>query len=279
MTAYPIISIITPSFNQGQFLEETIKSVLNQGYPNLEYIIIDGGSTDNSIEVIKKYEETLAYWVSEKDKGQTHAVNKGIAQTHGGIIGWINSDDIYLGQCFLQVKKYFELHPSIDIIFSDYLFIDENNHILKVRKEIPFNYNVYLWTQDCYHANCAGFFRRRVFEKVGELDESLTYGMDYEFYLRCAQAGLKFGHHRGFWGAYRLHGQSKSMSQYKLMNIEGANIANRFYPAGISSFTKWMKRRFYSFYRIGCKFMIGSYSPLIKQRISKAYDGQVIPLN
>lgn len=262
MISCPKISIITPSFNQGQFLEETIHSILDQEYSNLEYIIIDGGSTDNSIKVIKKYENILTYWVSEKDNGQTHAVNKGLDKATGDIIGWINSDDIYLGQCFFEVVEYFEANPSVDIVFSDYIFIDGKGHVIKTRKEIPFNYNVYLWTRDCYHANCAGFFRRRVFEKAGKLDESLKYGMDYEFYLRCALSGLNFGHFRGYWGAYRLHGTSKSISQYSLMRREGSNTTGRFYPAGTSQAGKWLWGIYFKFYRILWKILIGSYLPL-----------------
>lgn len=261
MTSLPKISVITPSYNQGQFLEKTIRSVLNQNYPNLEYIIIDGGSTDNSVEVIKKYEKDIAYWVSEKDEGQSHALNKGLKLSTGEIIGWINSDDIYIDDCLFQVTNYFDLHPSIDIVFSDYYYIDENGKVLRRRKEIPFNYQVYLWTGNCYHANCAGFFRRKVFDHIGEFDESLHYGMDYEFYLRCSEGGLAIGHHRGYWGAYRLHPESKTISKQDLMKHEGLSIAARFRPPGTSRFGIWWRRKFFKMFRLGWKFLIGSYFP------------------
>jgi len=259
MISYPRISIITPSFNQGHFLEKTIKSVLNQNYPDIEYIIIDGGSTDQSLDIIKKYERHLSYWVSEADNGQSHAFNKGLEHVSGDIIGWLNSDDIYLENCLFQVADYFNKHPLVDIVFSDYYFIDENDNIIKIRKEIPFRYKVYLWTQDCYHANCAGFFRRSVFDTVGGLNEALHYSMDYEYYLRCAESGARFGHQRGYWGAYRLHKKSKSINQYASMQKESKFIAKQFYPSHLSTFDAALRKHAFSLFRFSWKFLIGSY--------------------
>src|SRR5437868_9654465 len=115
----PKISIVTPSFNQGQFIEETIRSVLDQNYPNLEYLVIDGGSTDQTIEIIRKYEAQFSYWETEKDRGQVHAINKGLARATGDIFAFINSDDIYLPRTFATVAKYFDDHPSAEWICGD----------------------------------------------------------------------------------------------------------------------------------------------------------------
>ena len=115
----PKLSIVTPSFDQGKFLEETILSVLDQNYPNLEYIIIDGGSTDESVEVIKRYEKHLAYWISEKDRGQVHAINKGIERTTGDIFGFLNSDDLYLPGTFATVTEHFDNHPESEWVCGD----------------------------------------------------------------------------------------------------------------------------------------------------------------
>ena len=261
---FPKISVITPSFNQGKYLERTICSVLNQDYPDLEYIIIDGESTDKSVEVIRKYKNYLTYWVSEKDKGQSHAFNKGLREATGEIIGWINSDDLYLNRCLFQAAEYFRLHPSIDIVFSDYYYVDQNDGFIKRRKEIPFNYAIYIWTGDCYHANCAGFFRKRVFERAGLLDESLHYGMDYEFYLRASRAGLKFGHVRQYWGAYRLHGESKSVASHELQTRDSVNITDRFVPATASGFGRWWRKELFRVFRISWKCLLGSYPSTLK---------------
>lgn len=261
MMLSPTISIITPSFNQGKFLEKTIQSVLSQQYPNTEYIIIDGGSSDDSVNVIKKYENQLSYWVSEKDRGQSHAFNKGLAKATGEIIGWINSDDIYLGESLFQAARYFQDHSTVDIVFSDYWYIDETGKFIKRRKEIPFVNGVYLWTGDCYHANCAGFFRKRVFEKIGGLDESLHFGMDYELYLRAAKAGCVFGHEREYWGAYRLHGESKSIRSHHLQQQDAMKILNRYKPAMVSPLGIWYRREGFKLFRIIWKFFLGSYFP------------------
>ncbi|GAG29700.1 unnamed protein product, partial [marine sediment metagenome] len=126
---YPLVLIVTPSYNQAQFLESTILSVLNQNYPNLEYIIIDGGSTDGSIEIIKRYQKYLAYWISEKDEGQADAINKGFEKSTGQILAWINSDDTYLPETLFRVAKHFQQHQKADLVFGNINFINEYDEI------------------------------------------------------------------------------------------------------------------------------------------------------
>src|ERR1035437_4288596 len=128
---YPKISVITPSFNQGKYLESTIKSVLEQDYPNLEYIVIDGGSEDNSVEIIKKYEKHLAYWESVKDKGQSHAINKGFAIATGEILAWLNSDDTYEQNAIYNIAEWFRKYPELDFIYGDVNIIDEKGAVLQ----------------------------------------------------------------------------------------------------------------------------------------------------
>src|SRR6266576_1298377 len=133
----PKISIVTPSFNQGRFLEETILSVLNQNYPNLEYIIIDGGSTDETVDVIRRYEDRLAYWVSEKDRGQVHAINKGIEKTTGDLFGFINSDDLYLPGTFSAVAEYFESHPQAEWVCGDTIMFEAGREYEFIPTVVP----------------------------------------------------------------------------------------------------------------------------------------------
>jgi glycosyltransferase involved in cell wall biosynthesis len=136
----PVISIVTPSFNQDQFLEQTISSVLGQGYTNLEYIIIDGGSTDNSVDIIRKYSNSLTFWKSERDQGQSDAINQGFQRATGDIVAWINSDDYYLPGILLKIIEYFERHPQVDIVYGDLQVIDPSGNFLGVKKVVAYDY-------------------------------------------------------------------------------------------------------------------------------------------
>ena len=186
---YPKISIVTPSYNQAQFLERTILSVLNQNYPNLEYIIIDGGSTDCSVEIIKKYESKLAYWVSEPDRGQSHAINKGWKMSSGQILAYLNSDDTYRDGTLFSIAKYFTNHPEVDMVYGDVYVIDEMDRLV-----YPFicgDFNLKKYIKDCNYfiPQQAVFFRRQVFEKVGLLDEGLHFKMDRDYFIRIGMNG------------------------------------------------------------------------------------------
>jgi len=184
---YPKFSIITPSYNQGQFLERTILSVLNQNYPNLEYIIIDGGSADNSVDIIKKYENYLAYWVSEPDMGQSHALNKGFERATGDIYGWLNSDDLYIPGVFNMIYSYFNEKQNINIVFGDYFFIDSDDKI--IQKEYAFDFNIYHFIYEGFHINAQSmFWLKKVHAQFGIFNEKLHRTMDYDMILRF---GLK----------------------------------------------------------------------------------------
>ncbi len=265
---FPKISVVVPSFNQGQFLEYCLNSIISQGYPNLELIVMDGGSTDNSVEILNKYNKNITYWVSENDKGQSDAVNRGLAIATGSIIGWLNSDDIYLNNCLYSAIEFFKDNPNCGIVFSNYYFIDEESKIIRRRKEIPFNYGIYLWTNGCYHANCAGFFRSSVFNKIGYLDETLDYGMDYEFYLRASQQGIDIKHSNSYWAGYRFHKSSKSISSSDLQEEESNKIVMRYFPKGISSTKIKILKIIYRYFRYIRKLFIGSYLPFNKLKHS-----------
>lgn len=175
------ISIITPSFNQGMFLEKTIVSVITQNYSALEYIIIDGGSIDNSIEIIKKYEKYLTFWSSEKDKGQSDAINKGMSKANGEIVAWLNSDDLYFPYTLERVAKVFCENPQIDVIYGDVEnFYPDGNTEIYCNQE--FDVLDFLSRVSIHQPSV--FWRRRVFDKIGWLDTSLYYLMDYDFWVR-----------------------------------------------------------------------------------------------
>lgn len=201
------ISIVTPSFNQGHFLEETILSILNQGYKNLELIIIDGGSTDESVEIIKKYQSHIQYWVSEPDNGQSHAINKGFERCTGDVIAWLNSDDLYTENALGRVGTFFEKNPGIDFIHGSAIVFGPETKTL-IQGMTYQDKAVYLAGMPSPQPSF--FFRKEMLTKVGQLDEALHYGMDYDFFLRMALVGLPYYMTGDPIARYRIHGSSKS---------------------------------------------------------------------
>lgn len=207
------ISIVTPSYSQAEFLEETIQSVLNQDYPNLEYVIIDGGSTDSSVDIIKKYEKKLSYWVSEKDKGQSDAINKGFRRASGEILAWLNSDDCYLPGTLERVADFFSSHATVDLVYGDLLLIDGRGKTVGIRRVVPYNYTLALYGLSSVPQPSA-FFRRRALNVVGLLDEEFHYQMDAEFFLRFGKMGLNIKYLPVPLAMFRFHAQSKTVSEY-----------------------------------------------------------------
>ena len=185
--SWPKISIVTPSFNQGNYLEKTIRSVLLQGYPNLEYIIIDGGSTDQSVEVIKKYEQWIDFWVSEKDQGQSHAINKGLARTSGELLGWLNSDDYYLPGALFKIARAYLEDTSVGAIYGQGHVVDETGAIIHIPKLVPVTKeSLFGWCfgNDFMQPSC--LFTRKAWQESGPIDESLNFALDVEFWIRIA---------------------------------------------------------------------------------------------
>lgn len=205
--AVPRISIVTPSFNQGYFLEETIRSVLLQGYPDLEYIIIDGGSTDDSLEIIRKYERWLTYWVSEKDSGQAHAINKGFSYATGEIIAWLNSDDVYHKGTVLEGADYLINHPLCDLVYAGVDVVDQDGRLLRHDAARPFDLRRFVANNQI--AQPSAFFTKRGFDRAGGIDESLHFCMDYDLWLRLAPLGSCENISKS-WSKFRVHSTSKT---------------------------------------------------------------------
>ncbi len=205
----PKISVITPSFNQAKYIERTILSVLNQNYPKLEYIIIDGGSNDGTLEIIKKYESEIAYWVSEKDRGQTHAINKGLRLATGDLVAFQNSDDVYMPGAFAAVATAYMLKPDVDVIYGDFFHIDESDNIIDEQLLIQARLwmQVYLGTQ--IH-NQAAFWKKELHSYLGFMDEVYTFCMDYDFFTRLLEAGCIVQHISKYLGAFRHHADAKT---------------------------------------------------------------------
>ena len=205
----PLVSIITPSFNQARFLEETINSVLEQDYSNIEYIIVDGGSSDGSLEIIQRYTDRLAWWISEPDQGQTDAINKGFAQAKGEILAWINSDDTYLPHAISEVVAYLGANPEIGMVYGDTSLINKEGQVMG---KFPARQTDYRRLRQGYvHIpQQASFFRANLWQQVGPLDPTFYFAMDYDLWVRLARiAPLRY--YPRLWANFRLHGTGKSV--------------------------------------------------------------------
>lgn len=205
-----LVSIITPSYNQAAYLEATIQSVLQQDYPEIEYIIIDGGSTDGSVEIIKKYAHRLAYWVSEKDLGQTDAINKGFARAHGEVLAWINSDDTYQPGAIREAVEFLQTHPEAGMVYGNANFIDGKGSVIGM---FPSRQTSYARLRQGYvHvAQQAAFFRASIWKQVGPLDASFYFAMDYDLWVRIAWVA-PLAYIPRLWANFRLHGDAKTIA-------------------------------------------------------------------
>ncbi len=184
----PTISIVTPSFNHAPHIQATISSVLRQDYPNLQYLVMDGGSTDGTVDILKKYDSRLR-WISRPDRGQADAINQGFAQTTGEILGWLNSDDLYAPGALAAVGDFFAAHPEAIVVYGNADFVDVRGDLIRRCAFVePFNRHRLLHYSD-FLVQPATFFRRGAFEKVGGLDASLNWAMDYDLWLKLAALG------------------------------------------------------------------------------------------
>lgn len=220
------ISIVTPSYNQGRFIARTIESVSMQRGVEIEHVVFDGGSTDNTVEVMQRLPRTFS-WVSEPDRGQTHAVNKGIAATDGDIIGWLNSDDVYYPGAFSAVAAVFASRPDVDVVYGMADHIDEDDHPFEEYPTAEFSMQEL--RNRCFICQPAAFFRRSVVDKLGPLDESLNYCMDYEFWLRLGLAGAKFEYLPTKLAGSRMYGANKTLGSRVAVHKEINDMQKRLF--------------------------------------------------
>ena len=205
-----LVSIITPSFNQASYLKQTILSVLDQDYPRIEYLVIDGASTDDSVEIIKKYADQLTYWVSEKDNGQADAINKGFARATGELIAWLNSDDYYLAGAVSSAVKIFEENPDAVLVYGDMLAVDEHGKTFNTLKYKQLTLKDLLCFQII--GQPAVFMRRSALEKTFGLDPALHFLLDHFLWIQIAQHG-KILHVDQTWAAARYHAEAKNRAK------------------------------------------------------------------
>jgi glycosyltransferase involved in cell wall biosynthesis len=212
---FPKISIITPSLNQVHFIEETILSVLSQDYPNLDYIIIDGGSTDGTIEILHKYTDRLK-WHSDKDDSQTQAINKGLRMAGGDIVAYLNSDDILFPGALEKVAEAFQTHPESKWVTGDCIIIDENSketrHLISIYKKFLLSFkSFHLLLVTDFISQPATFWRKELIDEIGLLDENFFFAMDYDYFLRIWQEYRPLIT-RDVLAGFRIHQHSKSTS-------------------------------------------------------------------
>lgn len=218
----PTISIVTPSYNQGQFLAATIESVLAQDYPAVEYRVIDGGSTDRSLAILQSYGDRLA-WISEPDEGQSQAINKGWLQCQGEILAWLNSDDLYYPDALRQAATGFAENPGVDVLYGDCDYIDTAGRVTRAYPTAAFNYHRLVINTVNYIPQPATFIRRHVWDSLGGLDERLHYVMDFDYWLRT---GLqhRFAYLPQRLACLRLHDDAKSITSLEGMADELALV-------------------------------------------------------
>ncbi|MBC8332756.1 MAG: glycosyltransferase [Anaerolineae bacterium] len=241
MDPQPIVSIVTPSFNQAQYLEATIRSVLEQDYPNIEYSVVDGGSTDGSVEIIKRYANRLAWWISEPDAGQTAAINKGFARARGEVLAYINSDDTYNPGAVAAAVEFLTQNPTVGLVYGDANFIDAQGNIIgqfnaqQTSLERLRRGGVYVPQQ-------AAFWRGDLWQQVGPLDESFYFAMDYDLWVRLAGVSEICYKPGRVWANFRLHDNAKTIAADERCWPEMLRIHRR--DGG--SLLSWIYLRYYA---------------------------------
>jgi Glycosyl transferase family 2 len=244
----PSIALVTPSYNQGRFIQATIDSMLAQSYPNLSYLVMDGGSSDDTPRLLAAYGGRVA-WRSERDRGQADAINKGFAAISGEIMGWLNSDDLVLPGTLAYVGRFFRDHPEIDVVYGHRIIIDGEGREIG-RWVLPGHDPAALALTD-YIPQETMFWRAAVWRKIGPLDAGFHYAMDWDFLLRAERAGFRFRRLPRFLGCFRAHGEQKT-AQTGAMTVEMDGLRQRHFGRPVSQQEISRGLRAYQLRQIAC---------------------------
>ena len=259
VTSWPKITIVTPSYNQAEYLERTILSVLNQGYPNLEYFVMDGGSTDGSVAIIKKYESYLTGWISEKDHGQVNAINKGLKLATGDLVGFQNSDDVFAPGAFRAVAESYLQHPNDDVFFGNMYIIDEQDVITEEMRQLPFCPECQIY-EGMQIFNQSFLFKRKLLDLYGYFDEKYRFAFDYEIATRYGlKPDVRCHLVTDFWGAFRIQANAKSSTIANIGIEEHQIIKNQYRsqlksPLGESFWQKYSRIRKFGYFLMRGEF-------------------------
>jgi len=260
---WPKITVVVPSFNQKNYIDATLRSIIDQKYPNLELIVIDGGSKDGSVDVIRSYQNYITYWVSEPDGGQTCALIKGFNRSTGDIQCWLNSDDLFQPNALREVAEYFVSHPKVDMVYGDTLWIDDQSRTIAPRREIPFNRSIWMYTYN-YIPGMSSFWRKSIYDKVGGLSAEFDLSMDADLFIRFAEAGGKIKHVRRMWSCMRFYPEQKNRRLRDRTLAEDLRIRARYWGTPTPSMYA-LKRRLAMAARMVWRVVWGCYSP--KERL------------
>ena len=256
----PLVSVVTPSYNQASFLETTVRSVLEQDYPSVEYFVMDGASGDGSVDIIKKYADRLSGWVSEKDRGQGDAINKGLARAKGEIVAWLNSDDYYLPKAISSAVKVFEQNPEAGLLYGNMLAVDQDGQTLNILRYGQYNLEDLLCFQII--GQPAVFFRREAYEQAGGLDVSFHYMLDHLLWIRIAQES-KIVYVPQTWSAARFHPQAKNRNLAVEFPKEAFRILDwaRTQPGLSDTMARVERRSLASAHRVNARYQLDAGRP------------------
>lgn len=265
MPEFPRVTIITPSYHQAEFLEQTIRSVLDQHYPNLEYFIIDGGSTDGSVEIIQRYSDQLSGWVSEKDHGQAEAINKGFARATGEIVAWINSDDYYLPGAIAAGVRALQERPECSLVYADVVSINGPGEVINVMTYPQWGLDDLM--QFCTIGQPSVFMRRSALEQAGYLDTSIHYLLDHELWLRILQVG-PMHYVAQQWSAARFHAGAKNVSMGPNYGKDARRLVQWMaqHPVLGPRYQRLRRRIWAGAYRISARYLldVNMYGPALR---------------
>ena len=240
----PRISVVMPSYNQVRYIEEAIKSILDQGYPNLDFIILDGGSTDGSVEIIQKYENQLSYWRSRPDNGQTSALIDGFKLAKGELMGWVNSDDILLPNALEIMSSAYLANPEVELLFGNFFLINEMGSITRCQR-VPQSRIEWFAKRGHWVFNGTGaFFSKRAYDEIGGLNSDLSYVMDADLYVRMINNGIKYKHVGDYISAFRRHNEAKTVYDAQKSKSEHLYAAMKYWPPDAAKGRKQRRWRY-----------------------------------